>query len=220
MVPLSEPEVTLARALGGDADAVRDLVAALTPVVQARAVRALSRSGRGRGRDPRQELADLVQDVLLMLFRNDGQVLRTWRADGGLSLASFVGLVAEREVGHIARSGRRSPWALDPAEDAALERVAARVESAEAQVGARDLFDRVHERLARELSETGLQLFRLLVVEELPAADVCDRTGMSADAVYTWRSRLLRRARAIVEELSQVPELPPSPPIPERRAHR
>ncbi len=220
MVPLVEPALTLSRALGGDADAVRELVAAFTPVVQARAARALSRSGRGRGRDPRQELGDLVQDVLLMLFRNDGQVLRTWRADGGLSLVSFVGLVAEREVGHIARSGRRSPWALDPADDAAIERAAPPVESAEAQVGSRDLFDRVHERLASELSESGLQLFRLLVVEELPVADVCAQTGLSADAVYTWRSRLLRRARAVVEELSHLPDLAPAPPIPERSVHR
>jgi RNA polymerase sigma factor (sigma-70 family) len=220
VVPLVDPARTLERALRGDIDAVRALVASFTPVIQARAARALTRSGKGRGRDPRQELADLVQDVLLMLFRSDGQVLRTWRADGGLSLVSFVGLVAEREVGHIARSGRRSPWALDPADDAELERVAPRVESAEAQVGSRDLFDRVHERLQDELSDSALNLFRLLVVEELPAADVCAQTGLSADAVYTWRSRLLRRARELIAELSQMPDPPPPPPIPERSMQR
>ncbi len=166
-----------------------------------------------------------MQDVLLMLFRDDAHVLRTWRADGGLSLVSFVGLVAEREVGHIARSGRRSPWALDPADDGELERVAPRVESAEAQVGSRDLFDRIYERLQEELSDSALHLFRLLVIEELPAAEASARTGLSADAVYTWRSRLLRRARELIAELSRMPDpkVPgsvPSPPIPERTLHR
>jgi DNA-directed RNA polymerase specialized sigma24 family protein len=220
VVPLADPAQTLERSLHGEVDAVRSLVAAFTPVIQARAARALSRSGKGGGRDLRQELSDLVQDVLLMLFKNDGQILRTWRADGGLSLVSFVGLVAEREVGHIARSGRRSPWALDPAEDRELEVVAPRVESAEAAVGSRDLFDRVYKRLQDELSDSALHLFRLLVIEELPAAEVCSLTGLSADAVYAWRSRLLRRARDLVSELSRLPDPAPSPPIPLRSVER
>jgi RNA polymerase sigma-70 factor (ECF subfamily) len=220
VVTLADPPGTLGRALAGDSEAIRSLVAAFTPVIQARAARALTRSGKAGGRDLRQELADLVQDVLLMLFKDDGKVLRSWRADGGLSLASFVGLVAEREIGHIARSGRRSPFALDPADDRELEVVAPRVESAEAEVGSRDLFDRVYERLQGELSETALYLFRMLVVEELPTQEVCSVTGLSADAVYAWRSRLLRRAREVITELSRLPDSAPSAPIPERSVSR
>lgn len=211
---------TLEAALEGQRQAIGELVATLTPVIQARAARALARSGRGRGRDARQELSDLVQEVLLLLFRHDAQVLRGWKPTGGLSLVNFVGLVAEREVGHIARSGRRSPWALDPTEETALERAAPAVASAEAGVGARDLFERVHERLQVELSDQALQLFRLLVIEELPAAEVGTITGLSADAIYTWRHRLLRRARQLLTELSSVPESGRADPIPSTKEPR
>jgi RNA polymerase sigma-70 factor (ECF subfamily) len=211
-----DPQRALQLALKGDAEAIRSLVASFTPVIQARAARALVRSGRGRGRDARQELADFVQEVLLLLFRNDGHVLRSWRAERGLSLVNFVGLVAEREAVHIARSGRRGPWALDPADVAELERIGPPVASPEGPVGSRDLFDRVYERLEEELSPTALHLFRLLVVEELPRSEVCAMTGLSADAVYAWRSRLLRRTRELVVELSRGPDSSRSLPTPIR----
>jgi DNA-directed RNA polymerase specialized sigma24 family protein len=213
--PVSDLPLSVERALAGDGDAVREVVKAFTPVLQARAARALVRAGGGRGRDARQELADLVQDLLLLLFRDDGRVLRAWRAERGLSLLNYVGLVAEREVRQIARSGRRSPWSLDPSEDAELERAAPRVASAESAVASRDLLDRLYARLEDELHEKALELFRLLVVEELPVPDVCAMTGLSTDAVYTWRSRLLKRAREILAELSPVSGSMPSQPIPE-----
>jgi RNA polymerase sigma-70 factor (ECF subfamily) len=218
LAPPTDPASLLGRALGGDSLAVRALIAAFTPVIQARAARALVRRTGVRSRDPRQELADLTQDVLLLLFRDDGRILRAWSAERGLSLLNYVGLVAQREVGQIAGSGRRSPWSLDPAEESAMERAAAPVESAESAVGSRDLVDRLYARLEGELHPSALQLFRLLVVEELPAADVCAMTGLSTDAVYTWRSRLLKRARIVLDELSTTPLPGPAltPPTPER----
>ncbi len=212
--PANDLALDVERALAGDSEAVRKVIAAFTPVIQARAARALVRAGKGRGRDARQELADLVQDLLLLLFRDDGRILRAWRAERGLSLLNYVGLVAEREVRQIARSGRRSPWSLDPSEDSALERAAPQVASAESAVASRDLLDRLYARLEDELHEKALELFRLLVVEELPAPDVCAMTGLSSDAVYTWRSRLLRRAREILAELA--PGSDPAQPIPDR----
>jgi RNA polymerase sigma-70 factor (ECF subfamily) len=205
-------EPALRRALEGDGTAVRALVGAFTPVIQARAARALVRRGRGQGRDPRQELEDLAQDILLMLFRDDARVLRAWQAERGLSLLNYVGLVAEREVGHIARSGRRSPWALDPAEESEIERAAGAGSGPEGLVGSRDMFDRLVAHLREELHERAMELFRLLIVEELPVADVCAMTGLSTDAVYTWRSRLLKRARILLEEMSQSP--PPTKAAP------
>jgi DNA-directed RNA polymerase specialized sigma24 family protein len=198
MVPL---ESLLAPALAGDPAAVRAVVTALSPVIQARAVRALVRKGKSRDRDARQEVADLTQDVLLLLFREDGRVLRAWQPERGLSLLNYVGLVAEREVGHIAKSGRRSPWTLDPAEDAVLDAVPSSDKSPESDLGRRDLFGRLHARLAAELNPRAMELYRLLVIEEVPIPEVCDRTQLSADAVYAWRSRLLKRARQVMVDL-------------------
>jgi len=209
----------LTDALAGNPAAVRAVIAAFTPIIQARAVRALSRRGRQAGRDPRQELGDLVQEVLLQLFRDDGRVLRSWQPERGLSLLNFVGLVAEREVARIARSGRRSPWALDPTEDAELEAAVGTEDSAERSVGSRDLFDQVCERLEEELHPKALELFRLLVIDEIPVPTVCETMGLSADQVYNWRSRLLKRAREILAKLDPIsrPGPGPSGPIPIKR---
>ncbi len=201
-LPPSDDLARVGRALGGDAASVRALVTAFTPVIQARAARALVRRGGGRGRDPRQELGDLVQEVFLVLFRDKGRVLRRWVPERGLSLLNFVGLVAEREVRQIAASGRRSPWALDPAEESEIERQARPVDGPEAALATRNLFDQMVERLEVELDVKAFELFRLLVVEELPTSEVCAMTGLSTDAVYTWRSRLLRRARVLLTELA------------------
>ncbi len=63
----------------------------------------------GRGRDARQEVKDLTQHVLMILFAEEGRALLRWDPDGGASFANFVGLIAEREIASILRSRRRSP---------------------------------------------------------------------------------------------------------------
>jgi DNA-directed RNA polymerase specialized sigma24 family protein len=209
-------ESLLAPALQGDPSAVQAMVAALTPIIQARAARALVRKGGPWQRDLRQELGDLTQDVLLLLFREDARILRAWEPSRGLSLLNYVGLVAEREVGHIAQSGKRNPWALDPTEASELEDTACSTAGPESDVGSRQLFDRLHARLAEELNPRAMELYRLLVVEDAPIAKVSERLGLSADAVYAWRSRLLKRARQLLVEL-QTPsssEFAPTPATP------
>src|SRR4029077_16697505 len=102
----------LRRSLSGDPESETRLVAVLTPVVHirvARKLRALQYLSAG-GRDVRQEVEDLCQDVFLALFQRDAHVLRAWRPERGLSLESFVGLVAERKVFTFFRNGRSNPW--------------------------------------------------------------------------------------------------------------
>src|SRR5215831_17740303 len=103
-------------ALTGDQAALTRLVALLTPVIQARVARTLlaHRPRLGGGRDVRQEVEDLTQEVFLSLFVKDGQVLRSWEAGRGLSLQNFVGLVSERQVVSLLRSGKRNPWKEEP----------------------------------------------------------------------------------------------------------
>src|SRR5688572_12519098 len=108
-----ETDVELVRrAVEGQAAARHTLVLRLSPVVQRRVCRPLqsSRAARGRGVE-RSEVLDLTQQILLLLFDRDSRVLRSWAPERGLSLANFVGLVAEREAKAILRSGRRSAWA-------------------------------------------------------------------------------------------------------------
>ena len=191
------------RALGGDAGAVRALVDHLTPVIQARVARSLlRRQNRAGGRDVRQEIEDIAQEVFVALFAEDGRVLRNWEPDRGLSLRNFVGLVAERQTASILRSGRRSPWTEDPTESPALERMSGGEQQLERRILNRNLLSAVVERLRAELSPKGLHLFELLMVEQRDIPEVCEAAGMKRDAVYAWRSRLARRVRNLAAELS------------------
>lgn len=192
----------LERALSGDAAASRALVAAVLPVVQVRVGRVLARRRAKSARDVRQEVADLAQEVFAALFEADGRVLRAWDPARGLSLAGFCGLIAEREAASILRSGRRSPWTEDatPAED--LERDAGAASDTERSVASREQLERLTERLREQLSPRGLELFQRLVVDEEPVESVCAATGMTADAVYAWRSRIGKLARKIALELT------------------
>ncbi len=180
-------------------------MAELAPRVQFKVNAALVRRGRRRGiGSSRQDVLDLVQEVFLTLFENDGKVLRTWDPARGAQLRTFVGLVADRVVG----GGRRSGWREDPTEAPALERAAGKTETFERQVASREVLAVVLDRLRESLTPRGMWLFRALFVEQRDAAEVAEEAGMTLDALYAWRSRLRRHVRSIRAELASEP--PPS----------
>jgi len=181
---------------------VTALVALLAPVIQARVARRLAARGRSAGRDIREELRDITQEVFVCLFERDARTLRAWHCDGGLSLRNFVGLVAEREVASILRSRKRSPWVEDAAEPQVLD-CEADERDVEAQLSSRESLQKVVDELREQLSPLGLQLFGLLLVEGLDVDDVCVQMGMTRTAVYTWRSRLADQARAVAARLAR-----------------
>lgn len=191
------------RALAGDQTALTRLVAGLTPVVQARVARTLlcRRARLGGGRDIRQEVEDLSQDVFLALFSSDARVLRAWDSERGLSLENFVGLVAERQVVSFLRSGRRNPWREDPTAAEDLETTAPD-QSPEQVTASREQLSLLLDRLREEVSPLGWRLFDLLFVKELSLPEVKTASGLSDDAVYAWRSRLRRLAQRLLHEMS------------------
>ncbi|MBI4511949.1 MAG: sigma-70 family RNA polymerase sigma factor [Deltaproteobacteria bacterium] len=203
---MSEPAQELVhRALAGDAPSVRALVDALSPVIQARVARALRRRAVGAGRrDSQQEVDDMTQEVFLSLFENQGRALRAWDPGRGLSLVNFAGFLAERQVASILRNGRRSPWKEDPtlSEDFdALDYPAVSAPGPEREVASREFLSTLLDRLREALTPKGFQLFELLMVDERPVEDVCRITGLQADAVYTWRSRLAKVVRKLTAEI-------------------
>lgn len=207
----------LEAALAGNEPALTRLVQTLTPVIQSRVARGLllRRTGTASGRDIRQEVEDLTQEIFLLLFAEDGKVLRSWQPERGLSLLNFVGLVAERQTASILRSGKRSPWKEDPmlAED--LDQAAP--ESGPEEIAAsREQLKLLLHRLTEELTPLGRHLFDLLFLRELPFEEVTRQTGMSPDAVYAWRSRLRRLARRLLAETSEN-SLDPRTPVRDRR---
>lgn len=196
------------RALAGDEKVLKRLIDVLTPVIQARVARGLLlRRQAAAGRPVRQEVQDLTQEVFLALLENDGRVLRSWDPERGLSLPNFVGLVAERQLATILRSGKKNPWKEDPTLDANLDREWPE-QGPEKVTASREELRLLFRRLAEELSPLGRHLFELIFVRELAVDDVVARTRLSADAVYAWRSRLRRLAKKIFRELSDPAAVP------------
>jgi RNA polymerase sigma-70 factor (ECF subfamily) len=192
------------KALAGDELALERLVAQLAPVVQARVARTLlaRRWGPTGGRSLRQDVEDLSQDVFLSLFAADARVLRRWEPERGLSLGGYVGLVSERLVVSFLRSGKRNPWKEEPATDAELDVGAAEADPEEV-AASREQLRLLLRRLRESVSPLGRKVFELLFVQDLSLEQAMAASGLSADAVYAWRSRLRRLARELLIDLSE-----------------
>jgi RNA polymerase sigma-70 factor (ECF subfamily) len=203
----NDPRVALRRALEGDSVAARVLVDSLAPVVHARVARSILRSGtrRRQGRDLRQDVEDFTQEVFAFLFADKGKALRSWEPTRGLSLANFVGLVAEHQVASLLRSGRRSPWTDEPVADEDLQAAAGTAANTDERVHSREVLSALHERLQAELTPRGSILFQLLLVEERPVEEVCRQTALNSDAVYAWRSRLRKLVLRLAQEINADP---------------
>ncbi|MCA9544073.1 MAG: sigma-70 family RNA polymerase sigma factor [Myxococcales bacterium] len=191
------------RALGGDRSAQRHLFHALLPHVQKKVNAVLVRRASAGGRRPvRQEVLDLTQDVFVALFEHDGRALRAWHPDKGASLPTWVGRVAEKRIISTLRTAKRNPWTETPTEAEAFERVVPALPSAHAKVASRQQLERVLDALRADLSEQAFALFVALFVEQQEVDAICAAHGMTANAVYIWRTRLKKAAKAALEAVS------------------
>ncbi|HWL88209.1 MAG TPA: DinB family protein [Polyangiaceae bacterium] len=190
--------------LSGDPLARRALVEALTAPVRAHVTRALFRHrAHARGRHIRQEVEDMVQEVFSLLFEDGGNTLRAWCPTRGASFSNFVGLVAERHVAAVLRSGRRSPWRAEIRDPQQLDSNRGPDPDLDARVAHKDFGQAVLGHLACELSPRGREVFRVLFAEERAVSDATERLRVSADVVYAWRNRIIKRARQIGADLEK-----------------
>jgi RNA polymerase sigma-70 factor (ECF subfamily) len=183
---------TLQRVSSLSEDAVGSLIEALTPTVRARVARVLAREGTFLA----SEREDLAQDILLRIFVTE-RVIEKWDPSRGRSLKSFVGLVAERMAARAARriarsaafhSGEREP----PEEEAAHSEL-----DLEARMIAREKLAFVFEEFQSQLSKRAFDIFRSLFLEQDSIVNISENLGLSPEAVYAWRSRLLKRIREL-----------------------
>lgn len=198
-------------ALDGNRAAVAAFIEQVTPVVQARVARALRATAAADKRDPREEVADLTQDVFVALFTEDAKVLRSWREDGGLSLRNFVGLVAERRVASILRSKRRSPYHERPTDDPPVTESPA--PGPERSILKRNALQGVHDYLREHVSPLALDIFYRLFVHEQSVDEVCQATGLTATAVYAHRHRLKEAAQQAWADGERDLMQPPGPHV-------
>lgn len=189
----------LAAVLAGAPDAHERLVATYGPHVHAAISRYLAMRCRGR-----TDLADdLTHEVFLALFRDDGRRLRGFESRNGCSFAGWLRVVAIRLTIDVLRRDRRLV-SLDDDGAAMTElrrtlqstgddpelavqgvETAARLNQAIASLGAKD-------RLLVEL--------HILRGASLPA--VATALGVSANAAYVRKSRVLERLRRSVKDIA------------------
>lgn len=158
----------------------------------------LARNVGASGRDPRQEVRDLVHDVLVSLFEHDGRELRRWDPARGRSLDSFVRLVARRRVARVLSQRRGNPWALRPVDPQDLEHdddtaLVRRLEE-------RQQLDTLLMALQGRMNARDHDLFDLLFVQQLEPEDVAARLEMTRGAVNAWCYRTRKLARQLIDE--------------------
>lgn len=189
------------RALAGDGAALRGLCALLTPVVQARVAGVLLRMRAGAGIDRRQEARDLTQEVFLRLFERDGRLLRGWDPARGASLKGFVGLVAQRQAISALRGQAENARLSDDLGEVAADDPGAASAAPDRRAASREELALVLERLQAQLSPLGIELFYRMMVHDEDVAEITRATGMTANALYIWRTRLLALTRKIEDDL-------------------
>lgn len=191
----------LARALSGDDRTLLRLIQDLTPHVQ-REVAVLLFRRAAAGRDPRQELEDMTQEVLTQLLASEGAKILTWEPERGLSFESFIKMVARQQASMVLRSERRSPWSDLPTRDDELELALPPTPGRAAEEAeAKAVLAHLTSMLRDDFDERGQTLFELLYVQETDVDEVCRSMSMSRDAVYAWRRRFRRWAAEFRAEL-------------------
>jgi RNA polymerase sigma-70 factor (ECF subfamily) len=192
-------KVLVDRALSGDGGSVRALVDRMSPVIMRRVQATLwRRTGRANAG---QEAADMAQEVFLALFQADGRALRSWDPARGMSFDNFVGLLAQHQVVSLLRNKRTSPWRDEPTVTEEIEPLAEVGVSPESITSSREDLRLLIDRLRETLSPRGLEVFQRMIIDEEPLEEVAARTGMTRDALYQWKSRVLRTVRSLADEI-------------------
>ncbi|MEL7370160.1 MAG: sigma factor [Myxococcota bacterium] len=184
--------------LPGHHRCLKRLTAELFPVVRKRVIRVLSTVRSPNGTVLRSDADDLVQEVFAHLFNHDARILRQWDPARGASLQTHIGLVAERRVRSLLRSGRWTWWREEPSTAIAIELHARPVES---PAVAALYWECVIGRANKRLSKRGQRMMDLLFIKQRPVAEVSKQTGMTVASLYAWRSRLQKLVRELAHEL-------------------
>jgi len=200
MSALDDDAKLVAAALADTPGARRRLAARLLDVVQREVAFSLRRHAAGTGRDPAQDVRDMVQEVLVMLFERDAKELRRWEPERGRSLDSFVRLLARRRVARVLGQLRGNPWAELPLEPESLDLDPDNDNSCALarQLEQRSELGVVLDALYANMQDRDFDLFDQLFVQERDPAQVAEALGMTRQAVNAWSYRTRKLARSLI----------------------
>ncbi|MEM8933262.1 MAG: sigma-70 family RNA polymerase sigma factor, partial [Acidobacteriota bacterium] len=194
------PDVsTVARALDGEEVALERLVDHLSPIVHRRVVRVLRRRRPSATWERiRQEAQDFTQEILIVLFSGP-RLLADWRPERGLTLESFVDMVARRRTLSALGVLRRDPWQEETAEVETFDGPS-REPDPERRLLSIDRLDRLLTRLQAVLQPDTWHIFELIWIQGASIAEVAEVKGLRPDAIYARVSRIRKRVRRLDDD--------------------
>ncbi len=193
--PPPSEDALLAAWRRGAPDAAEALVTGYRPLVHAAIARYLHLRCRGQA-----DLADdLTHEVFLALFRDDGARLRQFEGRNGCSFGGWLRVVAVRLTIDMLRRERRLT-SLD-AETPSMNELRRELASADAgpeeMVVGVELGERLQAAVATLAAKDRL-LIELHILRGRPLEDVATILGVTMNAVYVRKSRVLDRLRTMV----------------------
>jgi RNA polymerase sigma factor (sigma-70 family) len=202
-----EPEMTktdgtedlVAQVLMGDRNAKRELWQRVEPWIHDAVVSTLERRLR---RAVRSDVEDLVHDVAVKLFEEEGKVLRQW--DRGRPLKPYLAVISRNLVDSTLRTKKRNPNTNQPLPDT-FEEIPSEGPSPETEAADREYRGKALQGLVSRLPKTGKAVLRW-ALERRSTDDICGETGMSPAAVHTQRSRIAAAARLVRRRLDGEPD--------------
>jgi RNA polymerase sigma factor (sigma-70 family) len=178
-------------ALGGNQRALRGLVAAITPSIQGTVARVC--------RSTRNEVDDLVQEVLILLLEDDGRRMRRWEPERG---EAYLRTIAWNCAVSRLRNRSKYPPPREILAPEQLDRLPGDGDDQETELVRSRYRSAILVGLEVELSERELEVFELLM-EGLSAREICEKTGTGTEnAVHLVRQRIVVKARAISRRLA------------------
>jgi RNA polymerase sigma-70 factor (ECF subfamily) len=140
------------------------------------------------------EAADLVQDVFVKLLR----AIPEYHYDGQRSFRAWLSTIVRNRFRDLRRKRSAVSAGSGLDEVAAIDDPILEVDAAEYRTF---LTDRALQLVRREFATATWQAFWGVVVEGRSAADVAKELGLSANAVYLARGRVLRRLREALQDV-------------------
>jgi RNA polymerase sigma-70 factor, ECF subfamily len=148
---------------------------------------------------PRADAEDLVQEVFLTVATK----LQTFRREGeGDTFRGWLWTITRNKIGDWIRSHRQETRNSRDGEAALSTSPAPQLEDSGSdfeEMGG--LYRRALDSIRPEFQETSWQAFWLVTIEDQSATEVAQELGISRNAVYVAKSRILRRLREILGDV-------------------
>lgn len=187
---------TVQRALSGETIAVEWLIDYLSPIVHYRVARVVRRRRPDLSASClRSCVEDLVQEILMILF-SGSSVLKDWEPSRGLTLESFVDMVARRRSLSLLAAKHRYPSEERVGEPEVMGCEETNV-GPELRAMSSERLQRLLSHLRAELSTESWKIFELVWLKEIGPKEIAERTGLSRDALYARISRIRKAARRL-----------------------